>query len=380
MQPIAIFSENRPFEPYAPTAPGDFREPAWGVGIDLPYRFGSKPYAAVDAGESYARLDLRHLGLGVTTQSQHWGPAHFYPLVLGTEGAGYPRILAEGRQVPLWVGRGTAQWQVGVLEASPYADLPPGERSRISSAFMASISPRGMPGLELGGSRFFHARRTPGSLNWSNATLPFSGIVKSQSRDEAGGDLNQLASLFFRLAPPRAGVEAYGEFYREDHNANLRDLMGEPDHESAYMLGLRRAWGDNRSVSALTFERANGRISHLVRVRSQAPMYLHGNVAEGHTFRGQALGSAAVLGGGGTLFAWSRIATERSRDIILEIRSNAQAGEGGSWNGRHTGEYNLHFGEKRLVRGKLYGATLGLRRGYGFNSGTNLSIGFMRGN
>ncbi len=45
--------------------------------------------------------------------------------------------------------------------------------------------------------------------------------------------------------------------------------MGEPDHASAYMLGLRRVWRRESDVRAVTAEHANGRIAHLVRVRPQ---------------------------------------------------------------------------------------------------------------
>ena len=102
--------------------------------------------------------------------------------------------------------------------------------------------------------------------------LPFTGLLKASNPtgETSSKDYNQVASVFARVAPRGAGIEAYGELYREDHNVDFRDLVGEPDHQSAYTLGVRRAWLRADSVlSAFTFEVQNSRVSHLVRVRER---------------------------------------------------------------------------------------------------------------
>lgn len=376
IRPLALFSQDGAYTPYpAPRGSADFRDPSWGSLIDLPYRFGSRQYRRIEPGESYIRAGNHRAVVGLTTQSQQWGPTNFYPLVLGTEGAGYPRIFSEMRAMPIGIGQLTGQWQMGLLEASGQSQLPTGERSRIASAAMASFTPRGMPGLELGGTRFFHVRRDAGSLSWSTATLPFSGILKNQSRDVVVGGFNQLASAFFRVAPAGAGVEVYGELLREDHNVDLRDLTGEPDHASAFTVGVRRAWKTNGGITAFTLEHANGRLSHLTRVRGQSPVYIHSSIREGHTFRGQPLASSAVLAGQGTVISWNRIAVRRSFHGTVEIRSTAQDGEGGTWMGRQSGTYILELGEQRVHKGKALGANFELRRGYGRDGRTNVSFG-----
>jgi len=380
LRPLAFYSENRSFRPRpAPLGANDFRDPAWGGTIDVPYRFGDRSFGRIDPGESFARVQWRDAALGVTTASQHWGPAHFYPFMLGTEGPGYPRMFAEARQVSVGIGVATAHWQVGLLEASPYAGLAPGERSRIASAFIASFSPRPFPALELGAARFFHVRRTPGALNLSTATLPFSGLLKNQSRDVVVGGFNQLASAFFRLAPAGIGVETYGEFFREDHNANFRDLIAEPDHASGYTLGLRRTWNGASGLSSLTIEHANARISHLIRVRGQSPIYTHNPITEGHTYRGQPMGSSAMLGGGGTVLSWSLLRGERSLELAYERRAGAQNAEGGTWNGNTNGAHVFRFNQSRVVRGGgTYGFLVEAHAGFGDLGTSGVTVGLTR--
>ena len=111
------------------------------------------------------------------------------------------------------------------------------------SGLALSFLPRGLPGLEIGADRFFHTgwpRRGIFKAPWYR---PFEGILKqslSTSTNPMGDDVgdNQEASAFARWAFPGHGIEVYGEYAREDHNYDLRDLLQEPDHESGFMLGI----------------------------------------------------------------------------------------------------------------------------------------------
>lgn len=378
LRPIAVWSQNRAFAPLIqPATAGDLRDPVWGAWIDLPARFGLRPFRSLEPGESHVRVKLWRAALGVTTEGQSWGPASFYPLVFSTEAAGVPRAYVAARSVPLLIGTGAAHWQLGLLEASPFSGLSPGGRSRVLSALVAAFRPRFLSAVELGGSRVFHVRGGPSRVSWATATLPFSGLVKTRSAaaEARVGGYNQLASFFTRVSPG-GGVEVYGELYREDHNANSRDLIGEPDHQSAYTLGLRRAWSHEATVSAMTFERVNGRITHLARVRGQGPMYTHSQLTEGHTFRGQPLGSVAALGGGSMAASWSRIEPARSWTVTTEIGSAVQDGEGGTFRGRMFGQYRLEALYMRAQGLGSRGAGVGLEVWDGWRRSGNLTVHF----
>jgi hypothetical protein len=150
---------------------------------------------------------------------------------------------------------------------------------------------------------------------------------------------NQLASAFVRLSFPGSGVETYGEFLRDDHNYDLRDLWAEPDHESAFALGLRKAWVDQASgaVTVLTLESVNARITHLLHVRYETAMYVHDPIVEGHTLHGKLLGSPAAFGGSGSAIVVARHTATGTWKAALHSEHVAQNQEGGAWNGKQVG-------------------------------------------
>jgi hypothetical protein len=172
------------------------------------------------------------------------------------------------------------------------------------SGLVAVFLPAGMPGLELGGSRFFHIPWPGDGVRAEHVLRPCQGLLKSGLCDPDGLGENQLASVFARWTFPASGFEIYGEFAREDHNHDVRDLVLEPDHNSAYLLGFQRVWmRDPSHWLALRAEVVNADVSHLQNVRPQSYFYQHSTARQGHTHRGQLLGSPAVHGGGGAILA-----------------------------------------------------------------------------
>jgi len=375
VRPLAFISQNAAFTPL-PSAPpqGDFRHPAWGELVDLPYRMGSRAYATWDPGESHVRIGNRIVALGITTATERWGPADRFPLLMGTEAGGFPRAFVNANDLGVGLGRFQARWLFGLLETSGYSGLDPDERSAVGSGLAVSFTPRWLTALEIGGGRFFHVRRYPGNVPWESATWPFSGLVKKSTTADPTGRANQLASIFARLAPTGAGVEVYGEFLREDHNVDFRDIVGEPDHIGAYAIGLKRSWRAGPDVLALTVERANGRISHLERVRPQGPTQLHGLMLEGHTYRGQPLGNSAVIGGGGIYVAVDRIGARRTQYAELEILAGPQSAEGGTWNGTPYGETRLAVGAEPASGRVRLGWEAAVRLGHGRRGQVNVEL------
>jgi hypothetical protein len=379
LRPVGFASQNVRYTPFvvAPDSNAFNTQQVVG-GIDLPYRFGRGSYARIDPGESWARFGTSTFGIGASTSSQQWGPSHFSPLVLGTEAPGIPRVFAEARSVSTFLGSGSVQWIVGRLESTVYTGLPVGSRSRLITALFAAFSPSLFPGLEVGASRFFHVRWQPGVTDWAVLTLPMKGLTKARNptNESFARDYNQLVSVFGRIAPPGAAFEVYGEFYREDHNIDVRDLLVEPDHASAINLGLRRVWRSGTDIIGLTMEGTNGRQSHLKRVRTQGAVYVHGGAAEGHTHLGQLLGSSSALGGGGLRVGLERIGARRTLTIDGEVRHTAHNMEGGAWSGRQSGLYSLTAGGFALNGTTTYGILVGIESGFGWERGANVKMSF----
>jgi hypothetical protein len=311
--------------------------------IDLPARFGSGAYRRIDPGQSTLRVDLPIVTFGVSTANQHWGPVGDLPLIMGSNAPGFPHaFLGTSEPVNLWAAHLHARLVWGRLTTSPFATTPADSTHRLASALVVSLTPRGVPGLEVGLTRFFNVPWPEDGLGRSDLTRPLDHFLKRSADYYEGNRVDirddQLVSVFARWVAPRSGFEVYGEYGREDYNFDRRDFIVEPDHTGAYSVGVRKAWERDDGFLALRMEVLNSRRSHLARVRSQGTFYTHvGGV--GHTNMGQILGSDAGFGGAGSVVAldryssngrfsvtWERVlrqARETFRDPALEYDPDA---------------------------------------------------------
>jgi hypothetical protein len=385
-RPLAFVTENANYAPprVPDPAPNWYGDPYLNGRIDLPYRFGRGIDAALSPGESWVRLQAPHVGVGISSASQRWGPSQIAPLMLSTEGPGIPRLFADATDVPLAIGHISGEWIAARLEGSPYTGLPPGSRSRLATGMTGTFSFAGpLSGLSIGATRFFHIRWTRRNVNLDNLILPIRGLFKAGNptgeSEHGPQNFNQLASVFTRIAPPSTGVELYGELYREDHNADLRDLILEPDHESAYTLGLRRAWTSRvglapATVTSLTLETTNARITHLRRIRNEGPFYTHSVVREGHTYLGQPIGSLLALGGGGTTLLFDHLTDGAGTSVEAQVRRTAQNQEGGLWSDTVAARMGVRLAHSWRSGRMARGWSVGVDRGAGIERGTNLTL------
>ena len=295
LAPVAFVSQNAefPLEPNGQVGTRRFADAIYPDFIDHPQRFGDAAYGRIDFGESTLRVDALGAAAGISSASQWWGPMTRYPYLLSNNAGGFPHVfLGTSAPANVWIGRLHARLIYGQLAQTDYSPIQTGEGRRFASGIVAVFQPRGLTGLELGGARFFASPWPSDGIASSQLGQPFGRLLKTRGDGSIPDDpQNQLASVFGRLVHPGSGVEVYGEYGREDHNADLRDFWLEPDHASVYGMGLRRAWwSDGTTASVFAAELVNTRISHLVRVRSQSAPYVHTPIAQGHTHRGQPLG------------------------------------------------------------------------------------------
>jgi hypothetical protein len=308
LSPILFIAQNAA----CPLVPPDtgrlaYANPVRPQTIDFPDRFGPHAYGRLDAGDSFIRIDGHGIAAGLSTASQAFGPAIDHPLILGNNAGGFPHLFlgtSSPRPLGVFLVHGRMEW--GELAASDFTPGVKGER-RFASAAVGSLSFKGAPGFEVGAIRFFHTPWPEGGLRNAPFLEIFQGLLKDKlaTPNNPHGDNptdNQLASVFARWA--FHGIEAYAEYGREDHNWNSRDFWLEPDHDGAFTLGFQRAWRRSEDrTTVLRVEHLNSRISHLALAAPQVPWYVHGIVREGHTLRGQPLGSIGGFGGGASTVA-----------------------------------------------------------------------------
>lgn len=329
--PLAFRAENQSFE-IAPTGRdgnASYGNPDF-LGIDRPQRFGNSAYSQIDPGQSTLRVDLPYVAFGASTANQAWGPGQEFPILLGNNAAGFPHLFA-GTSEPLdvWVAKLHTKVFWGELLQSDYSPVTgssrfvsgdePGTR-RFTTGFVLIAQPRGLPGLEVGAARFFHSIWPESGIPRSYLTKFLQGFLKKDlapdrvqgpqipDSTEVGISDNQLISVFARWVLPHSGFEFHVEYGRDDHSYDIRDLTQEPDHSRAYTIGARKVFSVSPDkLTAGRIEILNFQLPQLTRYRGEGEMYVHGLIRQGHTYKGQMLGSDAGVGtGAGSVMAVDR--------------------------------------------------------------------------
>ncbi len=312
LAPLAFWTQNADFETFPGVSP--YTNPLRGERIDLPQRFGSGAYARVDPGRSTVRLDLGPVALGGSTSPQAWGPGAESPMILGQNAAGFMHLfLGTARPVDVGVGRVHARTVYGDLRQSAYSPVTDERSRRAGAGMVLSFSPAPLPGLEVGVASFTHTAWPEGGPTLGDALSPLRGLFfsgREQAEDGTSDPLgagNQLVSGFGRWVLPRAGLEVFGEFLRDDRAFDVRNLILEPDHSAAYMLGARKVWArSDASWWVARGEVASTQLSHLDLTDERPVVYPHFVFRQGHTHRGQLLGGADSYGGSAARLAVDR--------------------------------------------------------------------------
>lgn len=344
LAPHAWWAQNADFTPLpSPSTKGLGYPDYASSSIDLPQRFGDRAIGQVDLGESWLRVDGFGLAAGFSSASEWWGPGVSSGFMLSSNGGGVPRLFL-GTSSPRNVGIGRVHGRVlaGRLARSSFssdATNPTGKR--LGLGMVGSFEPRGVSGLELGATRFFHSRWREGGPTFSDIRRlwePFlkGGIPgKADPNTVAGQADNQLASIFGRYVLPRSGLEVYAEYGREDHSWDALNLITEPDHSSTVTFGFQKRL---KGASASRYwvahgEVTNARVTHLARVRGdfagEVLFYEHIPLTDGHTLRGQLLGSPFVRGGSGAELGADRYNTSGRFSVRWQRIGLARESEGG---------------------------------------------------
>jgi len=329
--PLVSWASNSAFrlQPNGTTGVLQYEDGRYPFDIDLPQRFGPGAYALASGGQTVLEFSKWGLATGVSSANDYWGPASDFPVILGNNAGGFPHLFV-GTAAPLdlWLVRVHVRTLFGRLTQSAYAALTGDTAIRAATGAVVVITPRWPDGLEFGATHFTHsiwARR--GSVLHELAA-PFN--VNASRNDPFE---NHLISVFFRWVVPRGGVEVYGEYGTEDYRYNLREIFVEPDHDAGYTIGLRQvARRPNGSLRVIRAEVQNLQRGTLVQSRSQGPFYIHSPLGQGHTYRGQILGSAWGYGGAAAIVAvdwydargrwtvsWSRLLRADTGDTVATL-------------------------------------------------------------
>ena len=329
IQPELNFQQNAAFS-IRPVSSG--RNPVsypFSTGLDLPQRFGTSLYTTFALGQSFLRGDFSFLGVGVATENIWWGPGLRESIVMSNTASGFPHAFVEtNTPVDIGIGLWGASGFWGKLSESSYFDTIPANDHRLLTGVGMTLQPKGLENLTLGFTRLF-------AFSWDSlsarAFVPFFEPVLKESLgttdNPKGNDTDdQRLSIFFLYKMPHEGFEVYGEFGREDHSWDLRDLIGEPEHSAAYLVGFQSI----REIKPTRSVRVQGEWVNLQVLRASSPArsnpvyYLH--PPQGHTHRGQMLGASIGPGAESQFLSVDVLGSQSSLGGFLErVRRNELA-------------------------------------------------------
>ncbi|HEV2147371.1 MAG TPA: capsule assembly Wzi family protein [Longimicrobiaceae bacterium] len=298
LAPQVGMAQNRSFESFLPgtMAQDRFTPPwfRWDTPADLPLRFGNEAIWSVDPGQSTLGVHLGGADLGVSTESQWWGPGIRNAIVMSNNAPGFPHLFL--RTASPWrtrAGAVEAKLLLGVLGESEYFGDGSADGTRSLSGLVATFSPAGEPDLTLG-----IARTVQSAVDGAGSVLTRAADVfvrwPSSTPDSSDARAAQIVSLFGRWIFPRDGLEVYAEWARHALPEGLGDFLDYPNHAQGYTLGLQWAGrvgggpGDLRVQTELTSLEQ----SATFRIRPAQAFYTSKVVPQGYTHRGQVIGAA----------------------------------------------------------------------------------------
>ena len=367
-------SQNRPFDllPGTDSSRVSLASPFY-VGrnsLDLPSRMGRARVSEFSLGQSAVWLEAKSVALGVSSGNLWWGAGVRDALFIGSNAAGIPRLFAR-TTVPIVtpVGRWSAEYFFGYLTESRFFDRDPTNNRRSISAAALAWSPPSSDDFVLGLARGV-IRHSPDSTVRIGRTMA-DVLYPAQS-----GTVDQLLTLFTRVAFPHSGLRAYAELARATPIA-LRDLLTVPNEGLAYQVGVERLVRGRRADWLLHAEAMNLEQGISVAERPGHDLYTGIATPQGWTQRGQLLGAGIGPGGQSQWVAIDRLTSRWSIGMYGErVRWNNDAlyREYLAYPNRH--DVSLRAGLRAGTRGFGYDALLdvswGRRINYLFQNATYL--------
>lgn len=308
-EPVITWSANRPFElmPYSTGAASLYSYPL--RQHDYVQRFGDEPYHQIDFGDSFAEVRLGAIGLGGGHARYWFGPATVHPMLLGYNAPGYWHgRIGTWRPMRTLLGHLEMAYTFGILENSDYYLPNSADDRRSVNQLVLSYSPGFIKGLSIGMQRVyfdFYTESVRDLFLYNKIFNPFrkESLADSEDMSQYFDRDNQIVTIFARWVFSEQGFEVYGEFGRNDHSFDLRDIILQPDHARAWQLGFikthlfssGRLLAVNLELSQLEDMRSSiARGGPIPRRATSIPWYTHSTNPATH--RGQILGSPAGTG------------------------------------------------------------------------------------
>ncbi|GGI28237.1 capsule assembly Wzi family protein [Pedobacter mendelii] len=318
LRPEYVYAENKGFQRLVDAPNGVYwNSPVTGSfinRIDLPDRIGNTSYSKLSLGQSSVRLNFGPVSAGFSNENLWWGPGVRNSLLMSNNASGFRHLtLNTTRPIKTYIGSFETQIIGGRLEQSGVnlnedLTVPLAIRNelvqkpyewRYISGMVLTYQPKWVPDLYLGFDRTFIVNRSKMGNSFGDYFPIFSkvekvGYVTSEGiYSEDAAERDQYIAFFTRYVLPESKAEIYFEYGRNDHSYDLRDALVEPEHTRAYIVGFRKLIQLTKpdEFIQLGVEFTQLQRSTTAETRDYPTWYVHGQVLDGYTNKGQVLGA-----------------------------------------------------------------------------------------
>ena len=195
---------------------------------------GDEPYRKTGVREAQLYLHYNGLGIGYSNANMWWGSGIHSSLNMTNNTTGFPHLMI-----------GTIQEQrikdFGITFQYIFADsLKHNAAKPFFTAITSSITYYSEPIITLGFSRSYltGSNRTTEIITRKEAMLiPFEPLYLE---DKEVDIWDQTLVGYFTMTFPKVGLVVFVEYGRNDHAYDKDDLISQPDHTAASVIGLRK--------------------------------------------------------------------------------------------------------------------------------------------
>jgi hypothetical protein len=314
--------------------------------IDMPERFGNKRHNSLLLGQSSIKFNYKNFSFGISNENLWWGPSIKNSIMMSNHSQGFKHITFNTNK-PIKTKIGNFEWQLitGRLESSGYTppntnveyagnklyvakinQLAETDDWRFLQAYIITFSPKFLSNLSVGFMRWtqMYSSLVEGKYWWMKGNTTYFPVFNNlfRSNDKYGdfeGQTNQAAGVFFRWLWEDSNAEIYAEFHHNDSKFNFRDLILDSEHSRAVTFGIQKVFNSNLLFSWewTQLEQSSSRIT-----RDAGSWYMHYQVYDGYTNRGEVLGAGIGPGSNSQFFSIQKFNKNNLFGLALEIIDN----------------------------------------------------------
>lgn len=280
--------------------------------IDLPVRFGTRPYQQIFWGQSSVRFNVGGFSAGISTENLWWGPGIRNSLLMSNTAPGFMHWTINTRR-PVKTPIGTFEGMLigGNLQNSGFPPLIPDKtyfgtnlyvpkpnEGRYLSGLVITWQPKWISGLFLGFDQSQQLYRS--NMNSIKDFLPvFSSIKGTYAPDNPIGGKDQVSSVFMRWLWREEHAEMYFQFGKYNNKQDFQQELLNPSNARAYIFGLRKLIPFKKTGNEyilIGIEVTQLQNTSLEQLAKGQGWYISQNIRYGYTNLGQSLGAGTGPG------------------------------------------------------------------------------------